>query len=96
MSSTTDTDFRSAAAKKNAATSSATTEDLAEQIEAIRADVQNLTSTLKRVANKQVGRAQDMAMEKAEEAEEAIRQNPLSAVAVAAGLGFVFGMFTRR
>jgi ElaB/YqjD/DUF883 family membrane-anchored ribosome-binding protein len=96
MSSTTDTDFRSTAGKKHAATSSATTEDLAEQIEAIRADVQNLTSTLKRVANKQVGHAQDLAMEKAQEAEEAIRQNPLSAVAIAAGLGFVFGVFTRR
>lgn len=97
MSSTTDTDFRSSgSAKKNAAAASNTTEDLAEQIEAIRADVQNLTSTLRRVANKQVGRAQDMAMEKAGEAEEAIRQNPLSAVAIAAGLGFVFGVFTRR
>lgn len=97
MSSTTDTDFRSGgSAKKSATTSSATTEDLAEQIEAIRADVQNLTTTLRRVANKQVGRAQDMAMEKAEEAEEAIRQNPLSAVAIAAGVGFVFGVFTRR
>jgi ElaB/YqjD/DUF883 family membrane-anchored ribosome-binding protein len=96
MSSTTDTDFRSGAAKKSATTPSATTEDLAEQIEAIRADVQNLTSTLRRVANKQVGRAQDMAMEKAEEAEQAIRQNPLYAVAIAAGVGFVFGVFTRR
>jgi ElaB/YqjD/DUF883 family membrane-anchored ribosome-binding protein len=95
MSSTADTDFRAGAAKRSA-TTSAHTEDLATQIEAIRSDVQNLSSTLRRVAGKQVGNAQDMAMEKAHEAEEAIRQNPLSAVAVAAGLGFLFGVFTRR
>jgi ElaB/YqjD/DUF883 family membrane-anchored ribosome-binding protein len=95
MSSTTTTDFRAGAAKRSA-TTSANTEDLAEQIEAIRSDVQNLTSTLRRVAGKQVGNAQGVAMEKAHEAEEAIRQNPLSAVAIAAGLGFLFGVFTRR
>jgi ElaB/YqjD/DUF883 family membrane-anchored ribosome-binding protein len=95
MTSTSDTDFRTGAPKRSA-TTSASTEDLATQIEAIRADVQNLTSTLRRVAGKQVGYAQDMAVEKAHEAEETIRQNPLSAVAIAAGLGFMFGVFTRR
>jgi ElaB/YqjD/DUF883 family membrane-anchored ribosome-binding protein len=35
-------------------------------------------------------------METAYEAEEAIRRNPLQAVAIAAGLGFLFGVFTRR
>jgi len=93
--SSTDTDFR-AATRKSAAAASASTEELAAQIDSIRADVQNLTATLRRVANKQVGHAQDLAMEKAQEAEDAIRQNPLSAVAIAAGLGFLFGVFTRR
>jgi len=55
-----------------------------------------LTSTVGRIANKQLGRAQDTAIETAREAEEAIRRNPLSAVAIAAGLGFLFGVFTRR
>jgi ElaB/YqjD/DUF883 family membrane-anchored ribosome-binding protein len=72
------------------------TEDLAAQVHAIRADIQNLTSTLGRVANKRLGRAQDTAIEKTREAEEAIRRNPLSAVAIAVGLGFLFGMLTRR
>jgi ElaB/YqjD/DUF883 family membrane-anchored ribosome-binding protein len=93
--SSTETDFRPGARKSTAAASSST-EDLNAQLDAIRADVQNLTSTLRRVANKQVGNAQDLAMEKAQEAEDAIRQNPLSAVAIAAGLGFLFGVFTRR
>ena len=50
------------AAKRS--TTSRDTEDLAAQVAAIRADIQNLTSTLGRVANKQLGRAQDTMMEK--------------------------------
>jgi ElaB/YqjD/DUF883 family membrane-anchored ribosome-binding protein len=71
-------------------------DDLANQVDAIRADLQNLTSTVSRIANKQISRAQDKAIETASEAEEAIRRNPLQAVAIAAGLGFLFGVFTRR
>ena len=71
-------------------------QELANQIDAIRADIQSLTSTVGRMANKQINRAQDKAMETANQAEEAIRQNPLSAVAIAVGLGFLFGIFTRR
>ena len=63
---------------------------------AIRADIQSLTSTVSRIANKQVNRAQDKAMDAANQAEEAIKQNPLSAVAIAVGLGFLLGVFTRR
>jgi len=72
------------------------TEDLAAQIDAIRADMQNLTSTVSRIAGKQMNRAQGKAMETAQQAEEAIKSNPLQAVAIAAGLGFLFGVFTRR
>jgi ElaB/YqjD/DUF883 family membrane-anchored ribosome-binding protein len=72
------------------------TQELAEQIEAIRSDLQGLTNTVGRIANKQIGRAQDKASEAANQAEDAIRQNPLSAVAIAVGLGFLFGVLTRR
>jgi ElaB/YqjD/DUF883 family membrane-anchored ribosome-binding protein len=72
------------------------TEDLAAQIDAIRTDMQNLTSTVSRIAGKQMNRAQGKAMETAQQAEEAIKSNPLQAVAIAAGLGFLFGVFTRR
>jgi ElaB/YqjD/DUF883 family membrane-anchored ribosome-binding protein len=85
---------RTGPAKRSAGTRDA--DDLANQIDAIRADVQNLTSTVGRIANKQINRAQDKAMETAYEAEEAIKRNPLQAVAIAAGLGFLFGVFTRR
>lgn len=92
--SSTDSDIRAGAAKR--AETGRDADDLANQIDAIRADVQNLTSTVGRIANKQINRAQDKAMETAYEAEEAIRRNPLQAVAIAAGLGFLFGVFTRR
>ena len=82
-------------------------DDLAAQIEAIRADMQNLTSTVSRIGTAQIGRAQDMAKETvgraqdkaketAQEAQEAIKRKPLQAVAIAAGLGFLFGVLTRR
>ncbi len=62
-------------------------QELANQIDAIRADLQNLSSTVGRIANKQINRAQDKAVDAANEAEAAIRRNPLSAVAIAVGLG---------
>jgi len=71
-------------------------EDVNAQIEAIRADMQNLSSTVSSIASKQMNRAQDMAMDKKQDAEDAIKRNPLQAVAIAAGLGFLFGVFTRR
>jgi ElaB/YqjD/DUF883 family membrane-anchored ribosome-binding protein len=63
--------------------------ELADQIDAIRAELQSLRSTVGRIA-------QDKAVETANQAEEAIRQNPLYAVAIAVGLGFLFGVLTRR
>ena len=92
--SSTDSDIRTGAAKRGAPGRDA--DNLANQIDAIRADLQNLTSTVGRIAKGQVNRAQDKAMETTNEAEEAIRRNPLQAVAIAAGLGFLFGVFTRR
>jgi ElaB/YqjD/DUF883 family membrane-anchored ribosome-binding protein len=91
--SSTDTE-RAGGAKRGA--SARDTEDLASQVEAIRADIQSLSSTVSRIAGTQLNRAQDKARETAYEAEEAIRRNPLQAVAIAVGLGFLFGVFTRR
>jgi ElaB/YqjD/DUF883 family membrane-anchored ribosome-binding protein len=92
--SSAESDIRTGAAKRGAGARDA--EDWANQIDAIRVDLQNLTSTVGRIASKQVNRAQDRAKETAYEAEEAIRRNPLSAIAIAVGLGFLFGVFTRR
>ncbi len=72
------------------------TEDLTAQIEAIRADMQNLTSTVSRIAGKQMDRAQEKAVETKQDAEDAIKRNPLQAIAIAAGIGLLLGILTRR
>ena len=69
---------------------------LADEIDTIRTEIQNLTSTVGRIANKQIGRAQVRATEAAHEAEAAITRNPLTAIAIAVGLGFLLGVITRR
>jgi ElaB/YqjD/DUF883 family membrane-anchored ribosome-binding protein len=94
--SSTDNDMRASGTKRTTSAGGRDADDLANQMDAIRADLQNLTSTVGHMAGKQVNRVQDKAMETAYEAEEAIKRNPLSAVAIAAGLGFLFGVFTRR
>ena len=69
---------------------------LADEIDNIRTEIQNLTSSVGRIANKQIGRAQVRATEAAHDVEAAITRNPLTAIAIAMGLGFLFGVFTRR
>ena len=51
---------------------------------------------MSRLANKQNERAQDKTVEAAQQADQAIRRNLLTAFALALGLGFLFGVFTRR
>ena len=70
--------------------------ELADQIAGIRAELQSLASTVGRLANNQLGLVQDKAMETANRVEDTIRQNPLSAMLIALGLGFLFGVFTWR
>ena len=71
-------------------------EQWADQLETIRADLERLSSTVSRAANTQIGRAQDKALDVAEQAETAVRRNPVSALAIALGVGFLLGAFTRR
>jgi ElaB/YqjD/DUF883 family membrane-anchored ribosome-binding protein len=82
--------------RKRATTTIVDVYELAEQIEGIRTDLQSLSSTVGRIANKQLGRVQNQAGETASQVEEAIRRNPVSALAIAVSLGFLFGVFTRR
>ncbi len=70
--------------------------DLSSEVDAIRGDVQKLAATIGDVAKRQAGRAQDNAVDAMHTAENYIRQNPLQAVAIAVGLGFLYGVFTRR
>jgi ElaB/YqjD/DUF883 family membrane-anchored ribosome-binding protein len=70
--------------------------ELAQQVAEIRKDLQGVTSMVGRIVNTQVGRAKDAAVDTGTQAQEAIKQNPISALLIAVGLGFLFGIFMRR
>ena len=63
-------------------------EELSDQIEALRSELQNLTATVTDVAGKQFSRTQ-------ESIEQSIRNNPIAAVGIAAAIGFVYAMIRR-
>ena len=70
--------------------------NLADAIETLRAEIQDLSSTVAHIARKQIGRAQVKATEAGHDAEEAITRHPFTAIAIAVGLGFLLGVLTRR
>ena len=70
--------------------------NLSEQIESLRAGIQSLASTVDRIAREQMPHARAKAIGAVNEAEEAVKRNPLSALGIALGLGFLIGVFTRR
>jgi hypothetical protein len=72
------------------------TYELTNRIADIREDLQKLTSMVGRLANSQLSRAQDAAVRTVDDFEEAIRRNPLSALGIALGLGFLVAIFMRR
>lgn len=71
-------------------------DDLAADIDQLREDFRKLSDTFSRLTGEQIDRAQVKATDTAAEAEAAIRRNPISAMAIALGLGFLFGVITRR
>ena len=93
MSSATESEIHKGRAKQ---ATGGDLDDVTDQIDAIRADLQNLTSTVGALAKTQMRRAQDKTLETAAEAEDAIRRNPLQSVGIAAGLGFLFAALSRR
>ena len=61
-------------------------EDLSDEIDAIRAEVQNLASTVTKAASSQINH---------ESMESAIKGNPFAAVAIAAAAGLLYGAIRR-
>lgn len=70
--------------------------DLAEQIESLRSGIQNLASTVERIAEEQFPRARSRATAALSDAEQAVKRNPLVVIAIALGLGLLLGVFARR
>ena len=64
----------------------------AETAKSVGEEVSDCAGDVGRMASKQYGRAQDMAVDAFDEAHTAIRGNPLTAVAIALGIGFIFGV----
>ena len=64
----------------------------AETAKSVGEEVSDFAGDVGRMASKQYGRAQDMAVDAFDEAHTAIRGNPLTAVAIALGIGFIFGV----
>jgi uncharacterized protein YjbJ (UPF0337 family) len=68
--------------------------NLAEQIETLRCGIQELSSTVERIAKEQLPHARST--DALTDAEEAVKRNPLVVVAIALGLGLLIGVLTRR
>lgn len=82
-------------------------EELAEQVEALRADLSKLAESVKgltksglsqaeSVARDKVGEVKDVAEASMAELEAAVRRKPLQSALIAVGLGFLFGLIARR
>ena len=64
----------------------------AETAKSIGEDVSDFASDVSRRAGEQLDRAQDIAIDALDDAQAAVRRNPLMAMGIALGLGFLFGI----
>lgn len=86
-------------------------DDLKEQFDTLRADMKEMAEMISLGASERAGEAKDMAVQTAStlaseakaqtsqlhaEAERAILANPLAAIAICAGVGYLLGAVTRR
>src|SRR4029077_3696778 len=71
-------------------------DQIAKDMAGLRADLQGLTGDVKRLGGHQIENMQDTANAALEEIAAAVRRNPLTAVAIAIGAGFIYGVLTRR
>jgi ElaB/YqjD/DUF883 family membrane-anchored ribosome-binding protein len=66
--------------------------ELAQQVADMREDLQKLSATVGRIASTQLDRAKYAA----NEVEDSIKHNPISAIAIAVGLGVFLSILMRR
>jgi hypothetical protein len=71
-------------------------DDLHDQLDTLRAYVHELSQSAGKSASHQFGRARDVAVEAAHEAEEAMKDNLAASLILALGLGVIVGYMIRR
>ena len=64
----------------------------AETAKSIGEEVGDFAGDVGRMASKQYGRAQDMAVDAFDDAHTLVKGNPLTAIAIALGVGFILGV----
>ena len=73
-----------------------TVKSAADTAKSIGDEVTDFAGDVSRMAGKQFGHAQDIAADAYDEAHAAVRRNPLVALAIALGVGFLFGVVSSR
>jgi len=71
-------------------------DQIAKDLARLREDLGWLTDDVKRLGGHQFENMQDTANAALQEVAAAVRRNPLTAVAIAIGAGFIYGVLTRR
>ena len=72
-----------------------TAKSAAERARSMGEEIGDVAGDVAAMASKQYSRAQDMAVEAFDDAHTAVKRNPLVAVAIALGIGFLVGVLAR-
>jgi ElaB/YqjD/DUF883 family membrane-anchored ribosome-binding protein len=70
--------------------------EIAKHLQTLRKDIEGLTGSIARAGGHQAERAQDAANEAVASLETAVKRNPVSALGIALGIGFLVGVALRR
>jgi ElaB/YqjD/DUF883 family membrane-anchored ribosome-binding protein len=66
--------------------------DLSSDVQEVRENIKDLGDSVGHMASRQYGHAQDMATDAIQETGDAIQRNPLTAIGIGLGVGFLFGL----
>ena len=70
--------------------------EIARHLATLRKDIDGLTASVARAGEHQAERVQDAMQEAIAAVETSVRRNPVSALGIALGVGFLFGIILRR
>jgi ElaB/YqjD/DUF883 family membrane-anchored ribosome-binding protein len=66
--------------------------DLSSDVQEVRENIKDLGDSVGHMASRQYERVQDVATDAIQETGDAIQRNPLTAIGIGFGAGFVFGL----